>query len=152
MLLRYFQLEFEFVIVYLQESFREKYNLAQYGVGGPLSAHKAPLLATGGVGAVGPSSGIAAHHHPHHHQVVPKNLPVPSLPHNLAARSVQTLARVVNAHLLSCRTQTTSCKISSKPKYTLCNGGGGGTFPPPPRDDPCKRFVTGGDVPPRDNP
>ncbi|XP_075245749.1 tubulin polyglutamylase ttll6-like isoform X2 [Convolutriloba macropyga] len=69
------------------ESFREKYNLAQYGVGGPLSAHKAPLLATGGVGAVGPSSGIAAHHHPHHHQVVPKNLPVPSLPHNLAARA-----------------------------------------------------------------
>ncbi|XP_063719808.1 tubulin polyglutamylase ttll6-like isoform X2 [Symsagittifera roscoffensis] len=51
------------------ESFREKYNLAQYGVGGPISAHRPPMMATGTT------------------QIVAKNLPAPSLPHNLAARA-----------------------------------------------------------------
>ena len=32
--------------------------------------------------------------------------------------------------------------VSIMRKYTLCNGGTS------PRDDPCTRFVTGGDVPP----
>lgn len=71
------------------ESFREKYNLAQYGVGASgLSGqyHKAPppLMATGASAAAGGHPHSSLHHH---HQVVPKNLPVPSLPHNLAARA-----------------------------------------------------------------
>ena len=49
----------------LQESFREKYNLAQYA-GGPLSVQKSV-------------AGVNAQ--------VSKNLPVPTLPHNLAART-----------------------------------------------------------------
>ena len=36
--------------------------------------------------------------------------------------------------------------LSSKTKFTVCNGGTS------PSDDPCTRFVTGGDVPPRDDP
>ena len=53
-----------------QESFREKYNLAQYA-SVPLASHnhKPPMIGSGSTNQIA------------------KNLPAPSLPHNLAART-----------------------------------------------------------------